>query len=120
MTVNRAPGKSNPGTHVSEVINRSWRRRILLLPVVFTFVIAVTQAQTINIDRLAADLEPEIQRAMIEGKIPSATVALVSGDRIIWTGAYGYSNIWARTPATRCFNNWSRASSSSMTGSTTI
>jgi len=27
------------------------------------------------------------------------TIALVAGDRIIWTGAYGYSNIWARTPA---------------------
>ncbi len=45
-------------------------------------------------------IEPEIQRAMIEGKIPSCTVALVAGDQIVWTGAYGYSNLWARTPAT--------------------
>jgi CubicO group peptidase (beta-lactamase class C family) len=37
---------------------------------------------------------------MIEGNIPSATVALVSGDKVIWTGAYGESNLWARTPAT--------------------
>jgi CubicO group peptidase (beta-lactamase class C family) len=97
---NRAPDKSNPGTEVNEPMNSAWRKRILLLPIVFTFVIAATQAQTINVDRLAAELEPEIQRTMIEGKIPSATVALVSGDRVIWTGAYGYSNIWARTPAT--------------------
>lgn len=57
-------------------------------------------AQTINIDRVIAELEPEIQRTMLEGKIPSASIALVAGDRIIWSGAYGYSNLWARTPAT--------------------
>ncbi|HEV8486160.1 MAG TPA: serine hydrolase domain-containing protein [Blastocatellia bacterium] len=60
----------------------------------------ITLAQTINIDRVAADLEPEIQRTLIEGKIPSAAIALIAGDRVIWTGAYGHSNLWARTPAT--------------------
>jgi len=56
-------------------------------------------AQTIDIDRVVAELEPAIQQTLIEGRIPSAAVALVSGDKIIWTGAYGYSNLWARTPA---------------------
>ena len=59
-----------------------------------------TTAQTINIDRVVADLEPEIQRTLLEGKIPSAAIALVAGDRVIWSGAYGQSNLWARTPAT--------------------
>ncbi len=58
-----------------------------------------TPGKTINLDRLIVQLEPEINRALIEGKIPSATIALVSGERIIWTGAYGQSNLWARTPA---------------------
>lgn len=56
--------------------------------------------QNIDVKKVAADLEPEIRQAMIEGKIPSATVALVSGDKVIWTGAYGESNLRARTPAT--------------------
>lgn len=56
-------------------------------------------AQSIALDKLAADFEPEIRRTMIEGKIPSCTVALVSGDKVIWTGAFGESNLWARTPA---------------------
>lgn len=56
-------------------------------------------AQTIDLNRVAAELEPAINQAMIEGKIPSASVALVAGDQIVWTGAYGYSNLWARTPA---------------------
>ena len=59
----------------------------------------VTIAQTINIDRVVADLEPEIQRTLLEGRIPSAAIALIAGDRVIWTGGYGQSNLWARTPA---------------------
>ena len=55
--------------------------------------------QTVNIDRVVAELEPEIQRAMLAGNIPSCSIALVSGNQVIWTGAYGYSNLWARTPA---------------------
>jgi len=56
--------------------------------------------KSIDLDRVIAELEPEIQRAMLDGKIPSASIALISGDKVIWTGAYGYSNLWARTPAT--------------------
>ena len=56
--------------------------------------------QSVDVKKVAADLEPEIRRAMIEGNIPSATIALISGDKVIWTGAYGESNLWARTPAT--------------------
>ena len=40
-----------------------------------------------------------VQRIMQEGQIPSAAVALVHEDRIIWTGAFGYSNLWARITA---------------------
>jgi len=57
-------------------------------------------AQINDVKNLAADLEPEIRRAMVEGNIPSATVALISADKVIWTGSYGESNLWARTPAT--------------------
>lgn len=56
-----------------------------------------SQTQPINIDLLVIKLEPMIQQMMLEGKIPSATVALVAGEEIVWTGAYGYSNLWART-----------------------
>lgn len=56
-------------------------------------------AQTIDVDLLAAKMDIEIQKTMIDGKIPSVTVALVSGDRVVWTGSAGYSNMWARTPA---------------------
>lgn len=36
---------------------------------------------------------------LLEGRVPSATIALVVGDQVVWSGAYGYANLWARTPA---------------------
>ena len=59
----------------------------------------ITDVQSLDIDRLVTQLNPEIKKMMIEGKAPSATIALVSGDRIVWVGSFGYSNIWAKTPA---------------------
>ena len=79
---------------------------VLLAPV-------IAFAQTINIDRVVAELEPEIHRTLLAGNIPSASIALVSGDQVIWSGAYGQSNLWARTPSVQpsrrcpqlpCFN----------------
>ena len=61
---------------------------------------AAAAAQTVNIDRVVVELEPEIQRTLLAGNIPSASIALIAGDKIVWTNAYGYSNLWARTPAT--------------------
>jgi len=52
-------------------------------------------AQSADIDLLASKFVPEIERMMLEGKVPSAAVALVLEDQIIWTGAFGYSNLWA-------------------------
>jgi len=75
---------------------------LVAIGVAAIFLIASRPAvsQTINIDRAVAELEPEIQRTLIAGNIPSASIALIAGDRVVWTGAYGYSNLWARTPAT--------------------
>ena len=82
-----------------------YKSRVVVSPVLAilfltSFFALTSTSQTIDVQKLTAELEPEIKRAMMEGKIPSATVALVSGDKVIWTGAYGESNLWARTPAT--------------------
>jgi CubicO group peptidase (beta-lactamase class C family) len=60
---------------------------------------AASAARGQEFDSLSRDLVPQILKAMSRGNIPSAAVALVYNDKIVWTGAYGYSNIWARTPA---------------------
>jgi CubicO group peptidase (beta-lactamase class C family) len=37
---------------------------------------------------------------LFAGNIPSASIALIVGDKVVWANAYGNSNLWARTPAT--------------------
>lgn len=49
--------------------------------------------------RLAALLDPEIERALKAGRIPSMAVVLVSGDRIAWTRSAGLANVRVKTPA---------------------
>jgi len=56
-------------------------------------------AQSIDKDRLFPLIEKEIHRMMTEAKVPSATVALVYKDKIIWIGAFGYTNLWAKVKA---------------------
>ena len=53
----------------------------------------------IDLQKLAADLAPVCRRVMVDGNIPSATVALVSQDKVVWTWADGTANIWAQTKA---------------------
>jgi len=71
---------------------------ISMVAIVFA-VALLADGQTVNVDRVVSELEPEIQRTLLAGNIPAASIALVSNDRVIWSGAYGYSNLWARTPA---------------------
>lgn len=93
---------------MNKIKSRISQRTLLRYSFVITVTVAVmmmvtagiAHAQTINIDRVVADLEPEIQRTLLEGRIPSASIALIAGDKVIWSSAYGYSNLWARTPAT--------------------
>lgn len=61
--------------------------------------LAQAPAPKANLKQVVAALEPEIKAAMEAGKIPSCTVALVAGDQIVWQQAYGYGNLWAKTPA---------------------
>ena len=73
---------------------------ILKLAALVLLGFGIASAQTVDIDRVVAELEPEIQRTLLAGNIPSVSIALIAGDKVIWTNAYGYSNLWARTPAT--------------------
>jgi len=79
-----------------------WRiRRLWLLTLALLLSGALTlQAEPSgDLNRLVAECELEIHRAMLNGNIPSAAVALVCDDEIIWSGAFGYANVWAKTPA---------------------
>jgi CubicO group peptidase (beta-lactamase class C family) len=76
------------------------RSLFITLAAVLLFGPITARAQTVDIAHVVSELEPEIQRMLLAGNIPSASIALTAGDKVIWTNAYGYSNLWARTPAT--------------------
>jgi CubicO group peptidase (beta-lactamase class C family) len=56
--------------------------------------------RVVDVERVVAELEPEIRRAMTEGRIPSLTMALVSGEDVIWSRGFGDANLYFRAPAT--------------------
>ncbi len=49
--------------------------------------------------RIAAVLDPEIERSLKAGRIPSLAVVCVSGERVVWTRSAGLANIRVKTPA---------------------
>jgi len=55
--------------------------------------------QTFDLERAKPVIEQAIRAELAKGT-SSVSIALVQGDRIIWTAAYGYANATTRTPAT--------------------
>jgi CubicO group peptidase (beta-lactamase class C family) len=81
---------------------RTPKRKSFLLVWLFLFLIGsggLLGRQGRRYENISKELESEILQTMARGNIPSAAVALVKDDRIIWAGAYGYSNVRAQTPA---------------------
>lgn len=68
-------------------------------PVFFSDPYAQRRFTPVDDPRFAAALDPEVERALRVGRIPSLTIALVSGDRIVWTRAAGLANIRVKTAA---------------------
>lgn len=77
----------------------SVRRSVCTLVALIALLPAFVAAQRPDPARIAPALQPVIEREMRAGGIPSLTIALVAGDSILWIGAYGQSNLWARTVA---------------------
>ncbi len=88
-----------PSTLGDEADVEPWPPNEAPLSVPSPRVAASRRPSKIDTARLASILVPEIDRMLKFGRIPSASVALVAGDRIVWSGARGYSNLRVKTPA---------------------
>jgi len=81
-------------------IKRSIFTAVLLLGLIFlAAAFDKNPFQRSEYENLSREIKAEIEKTMLEGKIPSISAALISGEQIIWAAAYGYSNLWAKTPA---------------------
>jgi CubicO group peptidase (beta-lactamase class C family) len=54
---------------------------------------------TPGLERVVHQMDDAIQRVLIHGQIPSIAVALIAEGVPVWSGGYGHSNLWSRTPA---------------------
>jgi CubicO group peptidase (beta-lactamase class C family) len=87
---------------------RRWRRLSVPLPgIVLALPLSLGAqggdsllAEELDLRSVTAVLEREIQREMLDGQIPSLTIALVSGGEVVWTAGFGDANLRTRTPAT--------------------
>jgi len=51
-------------------------------------------------DSVAADLESFIPRYLRANRVPGAAIALIRGDRVVWTKGFGVANALTRRPVT--------------------
>src|SRR5688572_14957934 len=54
----------------------------------------------LDLDRARETLSREIRQILKETGIPSISIALLKDDAILWTGAFGYSHLKLKVPAT--------------------
>ena len=65
----------------------------LLLPAI------PASAEEFDLDHTKEVLEKLVEQELATG-VASISIALVKGDEIVWTAAYGYANVYTKTPAT--------------------
>jgi CubicO group peptidase (beta-lactamase class C family) len=73
---------------------------VIALLLLFGLAVPLTAQQpSFDLERVRPAIEAAI-RAELEQGTSSVSIALVSGDRVVWTAAYGNANATTRTPAT--------------------
>ena len=55
---------------------------------------------SIDLEHVKRVLTSEIKDILADTGIPSLSIALIRGDRVVWTEAFGYSNVRLKVPAT--------------------
>jgi CubicO group peptidase (beta-lactamase class C family) len=83
----------------AESVFRTPKFLLFILPLLLLALSPLRAEPPDDFNQLLVKFELEIHKIMLNGNIPSAAVALVRGDEIIWSGAFGNANVWAKTPA---------------------
>ncbi len=61
---------------------------------------AIAQNGQFDLERTRTVLSRLIEKTLADNGVPSMSIALVRGDSVVWTAAFGYVNMHTRTPAT--------------------
>jgi CubicO group peptidase (beta-lactamase class C family) len=74
-------------------------RAVLLLLLLGPAAPVSAQQPAFDLDRVRPAIEAAVRTELEQGT-SSVSIAVVSGDRVLWTAAYGNANATTRTPAT--------------------
>ena len=61
---------------------------------------ALAQGGKFDLQKTKTVLSGLVEKTLADNGIPSMSIALVRGDSIVWTAAFGYANMRTKTPAT--------------------
>jgi CubicO group peptidase (beta-lactamase class C family) len=75
-------------------------RQLAMLAVLVLPAPAIAQSGKFDLEKTKKVLTGVIEKTLAENGVPSMSIALVRGDSIVWTAAFGYANVRSRTPAT--------------------
>ena len=82
------------------MLRRIRRHARLALACVLVATPVGAQTGRFDLEQTKAVLTETIERVIKERGVPSISIALVRGDSIVWTAAFGHANVRTRTPAT--------------------
>jgi len=73
---------------------------ITILVALFVAVTPIAAQDGLDLEKTKTVLTGLIEKVLDERGIPSVSIALVKGDEIVWTEAFGYANVRTKTAAT--------------------
>ncbi len=82
------------------MLPRHCRQLLLTLVALLAPTLAAAQTGRFDLDKTKTVLTGWIEDAIKQRGIPSISIALVRGDSIVWTAAFGFANVRTKTPAT--------------------
>ena len=83
------------------MLPRHCRRTVFTLVAFLVPTLAAAQTGRFDLEKTRTVLTGLIETAIKDRGIPSISIALVRGDSIVWTAAFGYANVRTKTSATR-------------------
>jgi CubicO group peptidase (beta-lactamase class C family) len=61
---------------------------------------AFAQSGRFDLQKTKTVVSGLVEKTLRDNGIPSMSIALVRGDSVVWTAAFGYANMYTKTPAT--------------------
>src|SRR5690348_1808263 len=95
----RTPNSAQPADEPN--MTRKYLRQLgMAVLLVLPRSVAIAQNGRFDLEKTKKVLTAVIDKTLADNGVPSMSIALVRGDSIVWKAAFGYTNMYTRSPAT--------------------